>query len=182
VPGKALGELSRVINDSQDSLRLFMSQGMMHVMCGEVSLHSRLLEGTFPDYRRVLPQDFTRRVRIGKDALQSGLQRMLVVAQEKQSPNLVVFQFGEGQLNLTANTPDLGIGQEEISVVLEGDPLTIAFNGRYWIDILAVLDCEEVQLSFQDGSRSGVISPYGDEDFRYVVMPVRLRDDNEAGE
>ena len=180
IPGKALQELTRVIGDSQDQVGLFISEGMMHARCGGISLNSRLLEGVFPDYRRVLPREFQRHVRVGREALLGGLQRMLVVAQEKQSPNLVVFQVEDGVLNLTANTPDLGVGEEQISIVLEGEPLTIAFNGRYWIDILSVFDCDEVTLSFQDVSRSGVVSPFGEEDYRYVLMPVRLREDSET--
>ena len=77
---------------------------------------------------------------------------------------------------LSANTPDLGLAREELSVVFTGDPLKIAFNGKYLADALSVLDCEEVDIDLQDDARSGVLRPCEAMDYKYVVMPVRLRE------
>ena len=101
---------------------------------------------------------------------------MLVLAQEKQSPNLVVLDLSEGQMAISANTPDVGLGQEEISAVLDGEPLRIAFNGKYIADALTILEAEEVRIDFQDDSKSAVLSHYGEEGYSYVLMPVRLRE------
>ncbi|MFN8613257.1 MAG: hypothetical protein U0931_37310, partial [Vulcanimicrobiota bacterium] len=122
------------------------------------------------------PQSFQRFARIGRESLLGAIQRMLVVAQEKQSPNLIVMDVNEESLTLSANTPDVGVAQEEVAVVYEGDPLKIAFNGKYVVDALSVLDCEEVEFDLQDDTRSGVIRPFGQTDYKYVVMPVRLRE------
>lgn len=176
VPGRAMQELSRLLGDSDESVFFSLAQGQFYCSLGHVSMHSRLLEGVFPDYRRVLPQSFQRFARVGRESFQSALQRMLVVAQEKQSPNLIVIDFDSDTMVLSANTPDVGVATEEVAVVYEGEPLKIAFNGKYVVDALGVLDCEEIEIDLQDDTRSGVIRPYSEQSYKYVVMPVRLRE------
>lgn len=176
VPGRAMQEIVRLLSDGDEFIELSLADGQLHCQVNDVSLHCRLLEGTFPDYRRVLPKSFQRSCRIGREAFLGGLQRMLVLAQEKQSPNLVVLELSEGLMVISANTPDVGVGQEEIALVLEGEPLKIAFNGRYIADALSILEVEEIEIHFQDDSKSAVLSPYGEEGYSYVLMPVRLRE------
>ena len=176
VPGRAMQEIVRLLSDNDELVDMALADGQLHFRVNDVSLHCRLLEGTFPDYKRVLPKSFLRSCRIGREAFLGGLQRMLVLAQEKQSPNLVILDLSEGVLAISANTPDVGLGQEEISAVLEGEPLRIAFNGRYVADALAILEAEEVRIDFQEDSKSAVLSPFGEEGYSYVLMPVRLRE------
>lgn len=101
--------------------------------------------------------------------------RWLEVAQEKQSPNLIVFDFSPEKLTLSANTPDVGLGTEEIPCVYEGRDLRIAFNGKYVLNALQGLACEEVQLDLQDDTRSAMVREYGESNFLHVLMPVRLQ-------
>lgn len=175
VPARALIELSRLISSSGDvSLKVGRSQAFFKF--DNYSLHCRLLEGRFPDHTKVVPTEFVRTCRIGRDDFISGLKRMLVVAQEKRSPNLIRLRFSDDTLQLSANTPDLGSGDERLPVVFEGDPLTIGFNGKYLVDGLGVLDSEEIQFDLQEETKSAVIRPLGDNSYDYVVMPVKLRD------
>lgn len=176
VPGKAMGEIARICADNDETLTLRIGESQLHCRVRDVSLHCRLLEGSFPDYNRVMPTQFSSTLRVGREALLAGLKRMLIVAQERQSPNLIVLDLREECLSLSANTPDLGLGQEEIAVIYEGRPLRIAFNGKYMLDLLSVLDAEEVQVRFQDDTRSAVLQEWGSEAFRYLLMPVRLRE------
>jgi DNA polymerase III subunit beta len=175
VPARALIELSRLINvDGNVSLRVGRSQAFFKF--DNYSLHCRLLEGRFPDYTKVVPTQFIRTCRIGRDDFIQGLKRMLVVAQEKRSPNLIRLRFDGDTLQLSANTPDLGSGDEKLPVVYDGDPLTIGFNGKYLVDGLGVLESEEIQFDLQEETKSAVIRPLGDTTYDYVVMPVKLRD------
>jgi DNA polymerase-3 subunit beta len=176
VPGRAMQELSRLLGDVDEPVCFSLAQGQFYCSLNAVTMHSRLLEGVFPDYRRVLPKEFQRFARIGRESLMGALQRMLIVAQEKQSPNLIVLDFDGDVLMLSANTPDVGVAQEEVAVVYEGEPLKIAFNGKYLVEALQALDAEEVDLDLQDDARSSVLRPYGQQDYKYVVMPVRLRE------
>ncbi len=176
VPGRAMQELARIAGDNDEPLFLRLADNQMFCTLRNVSMHCRLLEGHFPDYRRVMPTEFQRGCRVGREALLAALRRMLIVAQERQSPNLIVLDLASERLQLSANTPDLGLGQEEVAVIFEGQDLRIAFNGKYMQELLTVLDCEEIQMDLQDDTRSAVLRPYGQTDFRYVLMPVRLRE------
>lgn len=175
VPGRALTEVARACTDTEDPIALRLQDNQLFVAVRNLEMHCRLLEGVFPDWKRVLPTEFQRFCRVGREALKAGLQRVLVVAQERQSPNLVVLDFAEDRLLLSTNTPDMGFATEEMPCVLDGPPLKIAFNGRYVLDSLAVLSCEEVHLDLQDDTRSAVLHE-GDPNLRHVLMPVRLRE------
>lgn len=175
VPGRALQELARACADTEDPIALRLEHNHLWVAVRNLSMHCRLLEGLFPDYKRVLPTEFLRFARVGREALSAGLKRVLIVAQERASPNLVCLDFDDGRLLLSTNTPDMGFATEEIPCNYEGAPLRIAFNGRYVLDGLAVLSCEEVVFDLQDDTRSAVLHE-GDPHFRYVLMPVRLRE------
>ncbi len=176
IPARALLELVRVLSNDDEDVRVAFTPGQVFFHLPATSMHCRLLEGTFPDFEKVIPRSFQRTCRVGKDSLLEGMKRMLIVAQEKQSPHLVRLDFSPERLRISANTPDLGSGREEIPVVLEGDELTIAFNGRYIVDGLSVLEAEELEFSLQDETRSAILRPYGETGFDYVLMPVRLRE------
>ena len=176
IPARAMKELARVLGDGEGEVEVRIAQSQAFFRVPGVQFHCRLLEGTFPDFNRVIPKTFQRTCRMGREALAGALRRMVIVAQEKDSPNLVRMEFEPDRLVLSANTPDLGSAREELPVVLDGEPLTIAFNGKFVGDALAVLDCDEVQLDLQDESRSAVLRPLEDPTFDYVCMPVRLRE------
>ena len=183
IPARALQELTRILGDEQTVVLARIAQGQVFFTVNDVSLHCRLLEGNFPDYKKVVPTEFERSCRIGRETFLSALKRMLIMAQEKRSPNLIKLEFESDHLWLSANTPDLGSGREQVDIVYQGDPLLIAFNGRYLVDVLNVLECEEVQFDLQEETRSAVIKPFGSEAYDYVVMPVKLREPvTESGE
>lgn len=177
IPGKAIAEVARTCTDKDGMLRVRLGEGQLWAAGSSgVEVNARLLEGRFPDWKRVIPDEFQRVCRISRDALASGLKRMLIVAQERQSPGLIVFDLAGERLELAANTPDLGYGVEEIPCVYDGTPLKIAFNGKYVLDALQALACEEVVLDLQDDTRSAVLREWEQESFLHVLMPVRLRE------
>ena len=175
VPARALIELSR-LSSSDGDVSLSVGKSQAFFRFGNYALHCRLLEGRFPDYTKVVPTEFSKTCRIGREDFINGLRRMLVVAQEKRSPNLIRLRFSDDILHLSANTPDLGSGDERLPIVYQGEELTIGVNGKYLVDGLTVLDCEEVQLDLQEETKSAVLRPLGDTSYDYVVMPVKLRD------
>lgn len=176
IPAKAMSELVRIFGDAEGEVEVRIAESQAFFRLPGVQFHCRLLEGTFPDFNRVIPKSFQRSCRIGREALMASLRRMVIVAQEKDSPHLVRMEFEPDRLTLSAYTPDLGSAREEIPALLEGEPLTIAFNGKYILDALTVLDRDEVQLDLQDESHSAVLRPLEDNSFDYVCMPVRLRE------
>lgn len=179
VPGRAMTELARACCSKEDHLEVRLEENHLWALVGGQQTFCRLLAGRFPEYKRVIPDEFQRQARVGREALLAGLRRMLIVAQERESPGLVVFDFEGERLLLSANTPDLGLGTEEIPIVYEGADLRIAFNGKYFADALTVLACEEVVIDLQDDTRSAVVREHGETSFLHVVMPVRLKEATE---
>jgi DNA polymerase-3 subunit beta len=176
VPARAMGELQRLLGDTDEPVQVQSGPGQAFFTVGTTTLNTRLLEGSYPDFRQVIPRSFLRTCRAGREQLAGALRRMLLVAQEKDSPHLVRMDFEPDRLILSAYTPDLGSGRDQVPVILEGEPLAIAFNGKLLLDVLGVLDTEEVQLDLQDECHSGVVRPLNDSDYDYVIMPVRLRE------
>ena len=176
IPARAMQEMVKTFGDGEGEVELRIAESQAFFRIPGVQFHCRLLEGVFPDFNRVIPKSFQRSCRMGREALVAALRRMIIVAQEKESPYLVRMEFEPDRLVLSANTPDVGSASEEIPALLEGDPLTIAFNGKFVLDCLLALDCEEVQLDLQDETHSAVLRPMEDTSFDYVCMPVRLRE------
>lgn len=176
IPARAMTEISRLLNDDEGDLLVRIAEGQVFFTVDRVSMHCRLLEGNFPDYRKVVPTEFQRHCRLGREVFLNAIKRMLIMAQEKRSPNLIRLEFSADQLTLSSNTPDLGSGKEQLDVVYEGEDLLIAFNGRYLADVLTVLECDEVGFDLQEETRSAVVRPHGSEGYDYVVMPVKLRE------
>lgn len=176
IPAKAMHELAKVFGEGEGDVEVRVAESQAFFRVPGVQFHCRLLEGTFPDFNRVIPKTFQRSCRLGRETMASALRRMVIVAKEKESPDLVRMEFEPDRLTLSANTPDLGSAREEIPALLEGEPLTIAFNGKFIVEALAVLDSDEVQMDLQDESHSAVLRPLDDAGFDYVCMPVRLRE------
>lgn len=176
IPARAMHEMVKIFGEGEDEVEVLFAESQAFFRVPGIQFHCRILEGTFPDFNRVIPKGFQRSARMGREALASAIRRMIIVAQEKDSPHLVRMEFDPDRLVLSANTPDLGSAREEIPALLEGEPLVIAFNGKFVLDCLMVLDSEEVQLDLQDQSHSAVLRPLEDPSFDYVCMPVRLRE------
>ncbi|MGI5843562.1 MAG: DNA polymerase III subunit beta [Candidatus Xenobium sp.] len=176
IPARAMHEMIKVFGDGEGEVEIILADPQVFFRVPGVQFHCRILEGRFPDFNRVIPKSFQRTARFGCEVLANALRRMIIVAQEKDSPNMVRMEFEPDRLTLSANTPDLGSAREEIPALLEGEPLTIAFNGKFILDSLSVMDADEVQLDLQDESHSAVLRPLQDSSFDYVCMPVRLRE------
>lgn len=178
IPARALIELSRLL-DSDEPITMSVGKSLALFSFGRLTVHCRLLEGHFPDYTKVIPTSFLYSCRLGRDDFLAGIRRMLVVAQEKKSPGLIKLRFTQDKLYLSANTPDLGSGEEFFPVVFSGEELVIGFNGKYLIDGLTVIDSDEVQFDLQEDSKSAVLRVLEDNSYRYVIMPIKLRDFSE---
>lgn len=175
IPAVALVELSKHLKDGDDvSVKIGRTQAAFTV--GDVRIFTRLLDGRFPDASKVVPTQFSRSCRLSRTDLVAGLKQILITAQEKRSPGLVRLQFEDGSLTLKSNTPDLGSGEVTLATVYEGEAMIIGFNGKYLLDALGVLDCDEVQFDLQEETKSAVLRPSGTSHYDYVVMPVKLRD------
>lgn len=178
VPAKAYAEVLRSFGDSNETVRLSADPAASFIQfeLPQARIFCRLLEGTFPDFNRVVPKSFQRSFRCSRSELRGALERMKLLAQEKDSPGLTVMDFQPDQVALRAYTPQLGDGEDAVAGTLDGPPLRIAFNAGFVLDALATLDTDDAELRLQDESHSAVIRSPGDATSLYVIMPIRLRE------
>lgn len=138
-----------------------------------VSMLSKLIDGTFPDYRRVVPSGNGNRFQVARSSLHAAIDRVTTIASERGSA--VKFSFGsDGQLKLAAANPDAGSAEDFVSVEANGDAVEIGFNGRYCLDMLAASPGEKLVFELADNATPALIRPEGDPGTLFVIMPMRV--------
>jgi DNA polymerase III subunit beta len=141
------------------------------------AVFTRLIEGPYPNYEQVIPQDNDKVAILDKVSFTSALKRMAVIASDQT--HRVKLSFNKASLRLSVTTPDLGEGQDEIALSYDGDPLDIGFNGNYLLEVLRYLPTEEVRMTFKAPDRATTLEPEKWSDpakFLCLVMPLRLVD------
>ncbi len=139
---------------------------------GSITVGSRLIEGQFVNYEKVIPVDFERRIIVNSKDLGAALHRAAIVA--KDDDNRVVLKTDEGQLLISAASKDVGQVEESVAIELEGDNAEIAFNARYMLDMIGACSCEAVAMELSGPLNSGIMRPVGDDTFLYVLMPMQI--------
>jgi DNA polymerase-3 subunit beta len=144
----------------------------MKVSVGGVRFTSKLIDGRFPDYSRVIPTDPSRVVETNPQMVRSALQRAAILSNEKYRGIRLVLK--PGAVLLQAHNPEQEEAEEEIEVKYTGEPMEIGFNVNYLLEALNAVDGDQVELGFIDGNSSCLIKAPGAVNARYVVMPMRL--------
>ena len=171
IPRKGVLELQRLLGDD-DEVELAIGPNHIRAEIGDIRLTSKLIDGRFPDYERVIPKPEGNRMRAGRDYLRSALQRAAILSNEKYRG--VRLDIAPKSLKIQANNPEQEEAKDEIEVDYDGDELEIGFNVNYLLDALGAVDMEEVELGFVDANSSCVINGPGIENAKFVVMPMRL--------
>lgn len=172
VPRKGITELGRLLESTDDEIRVDVGTNHIHAAFGETTFTSKLIDGRFPDYQRVIPQGGNKVVIADKELLKQSLTRVSILSNEKYRG--VRFTVSDGLLRVQAHNPDQEEAEEEISVDYSGSDLEVGFNVTYFIDVLNVISTDKVQIVLLDSSSSCLIQIPGNEDCKYVVMPMRL--------
>ncbi|MEO1171168.1 MAG: DNA polymerase III subunit beta [Myxococcota bacterium] len=174
VPRKGFQELKRVLSDTDDvtEAQLGFSGNSGFLKAGNVELSTRLVEGQFPDYAQVIPEQATKRAKIQRKAFSEALKRVSLLSQSRSYG--VKMSFENGNLALLAEDPEFGEAHESLPVELEGEALTIGFNARYLLDVLSHMSDDDVFFDLSDELSPGVIRPVDGSGFLAVVMPMRI--------
>lgn len=172
VPARALQELARIAQSlEQAELAVSLGQSQIVFEIGEVVLSSRLIEGQFPNYRQLLPESVEHELRLDSAEIVEVVRRVSLLAQKNAPLRL---GFAEGQLTVSAQTPDVGEASESLPVPFSGEPLEIGFNPEFLRDGLESVEAEQLLLKLISPLRPGLVeSPDGGE-FVYLIMPIRL--------
>jgi DNA polymerase-3 subunit beta len=172
VPRKAVGEVQRLIEDSEAEVTIELSQGKIRFTLGDVVLTSKLIDGTFPDYGRVIPVGNDKELVVDKKEFEQAVDRVSTVSSERG--RAVKLSLASGRLMLSVINPDSGSATEEIEVEYVADPIDIGFNSRYLLDIAAQIEGEVAVLKLADPGSPTLIQDRDAKGALYVLMPMRV--------
>jgi DNA polymerase-3 subunit beta len=172
VPRKGVVELQRLLHEVEDEVEVTIGSNHLGIESGGYSLTTKLVDGRFPEYDRVVPKNGDKVVLADKEELRQALNRTAILSNEKFRG--IRINLASGQLQLTANNPEQEEAEEIVSVDYEGDELEVGFNVGYIQDVLGVIESEKVQLTLHDANSSALMEEPGDDTSVYVVMPMKL--------
>jgi DNA polymerase-3 subunit beta len=172
IPRKTVGEVQRLIEDTEGEVAIDLSQGKIRFAIGEVVLTSKLIDGTFPDYARVIPLGNDKELVVDKKDFEASVDRVSTVSSERG--RAVKLSIAGGKLTLSVTNPDSGSATEEIEVEYDSDPIDIGFNSRYLLDIAAQLEGEVAVLKLADPGSPTLIQDRDAGGALYVLMPMRV--------
>jgi DNA polymerase-3 subunit beta len=180
IPARALAELARVSADQTDPIRVVMTptrnQILFHMR--DVDLVSQLIEGRFPDYQQIIPASCTNRAVVDVAALLKATRVAHLFARD--SANIVRFEIAAGvdatpgHVKVAATSTEMGDNEGELDATVDGEPIEIAFNAKYLIEVLSVIGSAQVALDTMSPSSPGVLRRLGDDTFLHVIMPMHL--------
>ena len=177
VPARSLRELEKLLSgrQSQDPLSLFCERGQVVFLWADQVLTSRSLDGTYPNYRQLIPDDFSRRIVTNRRALMAALERVAVLADQHNNVVKITADPAAGTLQVQADAQDVGRGSESLPAEIEGDDLQIAFNVRYLLDGLKAMASDQVVVQCNAPTTPVVLQSLDEASFTYLVMPVQIR-------
>jgi DNA polymerase-3 subunit beta len=172
VPRKTVGEVQRLIENDSGEVSVELSQGKIRFTLGNVVLTSKLIDGTFPDYARVIPVGNDKELVVDKKEFEQAVDRVSTVSSERG--RAVKLSIASGKLMLSVTNPDSGSAAEEVEVEYGADPLDIGFNSRYLLDIAAQIEGESAVLKLADPGSPTLIQDRDPKGALYVLMPMRV--------
>lgn len=172
VPRKTVGEVQRLIENSDTEITIELSQAKIRFTIGDVVLTSKLIDGTFPDYARVIPLGNDKILKVDKGEFEHAVDRVSTVSSERG--RAVKLSLAGNKLTLSVTNPDSGSATEEVEVEYDADSLEIGFNSRYLLDIAAQIEGESAVLKLSDPGSPTLIQDTETKNALYVLMPMRV--------
>ena len=175
LPRKTLLELGRLLAEGgEGDIRYERGENHLFFGVGDRLLISRMIDGQFPAFERVIPKNNDKHVEFDRDRLTSAVKRVALLSNERS--RAVKFQIDKGKIEIASSSPEFGEAKEALMVDYAAAPVTICFNAQYVLDFLSVVETESVSLDFKDEMSQAVLKPLGAEgyDYTYVIMPMRI--------
>ena len=174
LPKKTLGELGRLLGEGDGDIGYVRGENHLFFQVGDRLLISRMIDGQFPAYERVIPKGNDKHIEFERDRLTNAVKRVALLSNERS--RAVKIQIEKGKVDVTSSSPDLGEAKETLPVDYSGSSMQICFNAQYVLDFLAAVATDVVSLELKDEVSQAVMKPVGAEgyDYTYVIMPMRV--------
>ncbi|MDR1026225.1 MAG: DNA polymerase III subunit beta [Lactobacillus sp.] len=172
IPRKTVAEIRKLLDDAgTEEVAIALSENKIRFTMQDVTLTSKLIDGTYPDYERVIPTDNDKTLEIGVKNLAAAVDRVSVVAERTRAIKMLT---AKGKITITTSSPDLGSAMEEVEAKYDSESIEVGYNFRYLLDILNEVKGDEVQIKFADGSSPSILRDKSDASAIYVLMPMRV--------
>lgn len=172
LPRKGVVELFRLLSDSDEEVKLQLSSNSIRIVLGDLIFSAKLIDGRFPDYKRVFPDVDNKAIILDKQEIKLALSRVAILSNEKYKG--IRLDISENCLKLEAHNPEHEEADEIIEIHYAEEPVVIGFNGSYMLDAISNVDTENVKISFSDTNSSCLIEDIDDSSTKFIVMPMRL--------
>jgi DNA polymerase-3 subunit beta len=172
IPRKTVNELRKLIEDTEETVAVALSDTKVRFSFDDVELISKLIDGTFPDYQRVIPEANDKVMEVDRKTFSDAVDRVSTISTEKS--RAVKVELNNGSLVLTASSPDDGTATEELEVSYTGDRLEIGFNSRYLLDITKQIEGDNARFVMADSASPTLVRDVADASALYVLMPMRV--------
>jgi DNA polymerase-3 subunit beta len=172
IPRKTVSELQKLVDDPDVAVTTELSDTKIRFTIGSVVLTSKLIDGTFPDYQRVIPTGNDKQLIIDRQSFAAAVDRVSTISSERG--RAVKLSINDGQVTLAVNNPDSGSATEELAADYSSDPIEIGFNAKYLLDVAAQLTGTEAKFMLADAGSPTLIHDMADETALYVLMPMRV--------
>ncbi len=172
IPRKTAYELRKLIDETDEDVNICLSEAKIQFAFDKATLTSKLIDGTFPDYERVIPSGNDKELEVDRKLLAEAVDRVSAISTEKS--RAVKLSLSSGSMVLSASSPDSGSATEEIEVAYSSDAMEIGFNSRYLLDIIHQIEGDNVQFVMADDASPTILREVGDTSSLYVLMPMRV--------
>jgi len=172
IPKKTIYELSKLLSEIDTNVKISISSNKIVFIIGDIIFISKLIDGSFPDYKRVIPNDNTNILKINRDNLLSAVDRVSTIANEK-SP-VIKFKLLQNILNLNTINSERSTASEDLKTIYEGDEIEIGFNSKYIMDIVNNLEDNEITIKLKGNSSPVIAQENSNKNLVYVLMPMRV--------
>jgi DNA polymerase-3 subunit beta len=172
IPRKTVGEVRKLLEEADDSVTIALSETRIQFSFNSTILTSKLIDGTFPDYERVIPSGNDKAMEVDRKSFREAVDRVSTISSEKS--RAVKLALSDSLLVLSATSAENGSAVEEIEVGFSGEGLEIGFNSRYLLDIAEQIEGGEALFHFSDAASPTIVRDAGDESALYVLMPMRV--------
>ena len=176
VPGRALLEVVKISSEDKSGKEITIAQtedGQLVFGMGDIEIHTRLIDGEYPNFEKIIPKSFATRALIDREKLLRAVKSAAVFARD--NANIIRFHLENQTLVVSANTPQVGENTIEVEAKIDGEGGDVAFNSRFLLDFLNNFSEDEVLFEMTGSLNPGVFKPVSDEDYLHIIMPVRVQ-------